>query len=568
VLGRNTETLRGNLHPKNTIGVRARLTGFPDERQAMKILTAEEMRAADRATIEHHGIPSTHLMTHAGTAVAQFILAEFSHAKRIVAVCGKGNNGGDGLMAAAALAKAGRDARIFLLGAREELKGDPQAMLHKAQPGVPVTEVLSEADLHTSAIAKLLAEADVILDAMVGTGFKPPLRGLAAAVRDMLQTMPTPIVAVDLPSGWDADSQQYEVEGALRADAVVTFTAPKLAHAFGNLTGSATKPIVIAPIGSPDEAIVSAQKLRWTGSAKRITERPRRADDNKGRHGHVAIFAGSHGQSGAPSMASLAALRAGAGLVTAAVPVSILNNVALVAPELMTTPLPEDAQGQLDPSFFGDPLDAVLERKTVLAAGPGLGQSEGAAALVHALLERSDVPLVLDADALNILAKNMPRFRDRPNRNDTRIVLTPHPGEMGRLVGLSTQDVQNDRIGLARRFAAEYGVTLVLKGWRTLVAHPDGTVAVNTTGNPGLAKGGSGDMLTGLVAAMIAQYPDELERAVEAAVYLHGLAADIAVRAQDEHTLLVTDVIASLWKAFRFRAEDKHGYVWWEGLPT
>ncbi len=525
------------------------------------------MRATDQATIARGDIASTHLMTHAGTAVAQFVLAEYPQAKRIVAVCGKGNNGGDGLMAAAALAQAGRAAHVLLLGSRRELKGDPQAMLHKAQPAVHVTEVMSEADLHTAAVAKLLAEADLLLDAMVGTGFKPPLRGLAAAVRDMLQSMPTPMIAVDLPSGWDADSQQYEMEGALRADAVVTFTAPKLAHAFGNLTGSAIKPIVVAPIGSPDDAVVSKQRLRWTGSAKSLTERPRRADDNKGRHGHVAIFAGSHGKSGAPSMSSLAALRAGAGLVTTAVPVSILNNVALIAPELMTTPLPEDAQGQLDPGFFGDPLDAVLEKKTVIAAGPGLGQGDGAEALVQALLERSAVPLVLDADALNILSQNMPRFRDR-DRTDRRIVLTPHPGEMGRLAGISTAEVQKDRIGLARRFAAEYGVTLVLKGWRTLVAHPDGMVAVNTTGNPGLAKGGSGDMLTGLVAAMIAQYPEELERAVEAAVYLHGLAADIAVREQDEHTLLVTDVIASLWKAFRFRSTDKHGYVWWEGLPT
>jgi hydroxyethylthiazole kinase-like uncharacterized protein yjeF len=533
----------------------------------MKILTAEEMRATDQATIERYGIASTQLMTQAGSAVAQFVLAEFPAAARIVAVCGKGNNGGDGIMAAAALVQAGRSAHVLLLGKREELQGDPEAMLHKAQPQVSITELQSEADLHTTAVAALLAEADLILDAMVGTGFKPPLRGLAAALRDMLHAMPTPMVAVDLPSGWDADSQQYEIEGALRADAVVTFTAPKVAHAFGNLTGSATKPIVVASIGSPDEAIVSTQRLRWTGSAKRITETPRRADDNKGRHGHVAIFAGSHGKSGAPSMASLAALRAGAGLVTAAVPVSILNNVALIAPELMTTPLPEDAQGQLDPSFFGDPLHAVLEKKSVIAAGPGLGQSEGAEALVQALLERAEVPLVLDADALNILAKDMARLRDRPNTDTARLVLTPHPGEMGRLAGISIAEVQKDRIGLARRFAAEYGITLVLKGWRTLVAHPDGTVAVNTTGNPGLAKGGSGDMLTGLVAAMVAQYPNELERAVEAAVYLHGLAADIAVREQDEHTLLVTDVIASLWKAFRFRTEDKHGYVWWEGLP-
>ena len=535
----------------------------------MKILTAAEMRETDRLTSETYGLSSEALMTHAGKAAARFVLQQYPHAHRVVVLCGKGNNGGDGLMAAAELASAGCEAHVLLLGLEDELKGDPLAMLRRAQPKVRLTEIPNEAELHTASIAKLFTEADLILDAMVGTGFKPPLRGVAAAIRALVQPMPTPIVAIDLPSGWDADSMDYAVEGALRADAVVTFTAPKLAHAFGNLTGSATGAIVIAAIGSPDEAILSTQQLRWTGAAKRIAEKPRQADDNKGRHGHVVLFAGSHGKSGAPSMASLAAMRAGAGLVTSAVPASILNNVALVAPELMTTPMPENAQGQLDESFLGDPLTGLLKKKTVIACGPGLGESESAAALVHALLDRAEVPMVLDADALNILSRDMTRLRDRPGRNAAHaVVLTPHPGEMARLAGLSIPEVQKDRLGLARRFAAEYGVTLVLKGWRTLVAHPDGTVAVNTTGNPGLAKGGSGDMLTGIVAALVAQYPTQHEEAVEAAVYLHGLAADFAVREQDEHTLLVTDVIAHLWKAFRYRSATKDGYVWWEGLPT
>jgi hydroxyethylthiazole kinase-like uncharacterized protein yjeF len=537
----------------------------------MKILTAAEMRETDRVTHELYGVPMLHLAAHAGAAVARFVLAEFPEARRIVAICGKGNNGGDGFLACSALAKAGREPQVLLLGRRDELTGDPLEMYRRSQPRVPVTEITSESQLSEPALARLFVEADLILDAMVGTGFNPPLKGMAAKLRDLIQPMPTPVVAIDLPSGWDADSTAYEVDGVVRADAVVTFTSPKLAHAFGNLTGSATKPIVIAEIGSPEEAIVSTQNLRWTGSAKRITEKPRQADDNKGRHGHVVLFAGTHGKAGAPSMASLAALRAGAGLVTAAVPASILNTVALVAPELMTAPLPEDAHGQMDTSFFGEPLDLLLKKKTVIAAGPGLGEGEQAVGLVHALLERAgtegDVPLVLDADALNILAKDMHRLRDRPHRDTQRVVLTPHPGEMARLAGLSIAEVQKDRIGLARRFAAEYNVTLVLKGWRTLIAHPGGMVAVNTTGNPGLAKGGSGDMLTGLVAAVIAQYPEQLEEAVEAAVYLHGLAADFAVREQDEHTLLVTDVLANLWRAFRYRSRGKDGYVWWEGLP-
>ena len=533
----------------------------------MKILTAAEMRKTDRVTSETYGVSSTQLMVNAGEAVARFVLSEYAAARRIVAVCGKGNNGGDGLMAAGALAKAGRGCAVLLLGRHEDLKGDPVEMRRRAQPSVPIHEIVEERDLDVASVAALLAEADLILDAMLGTGFKPPLRGLAAAVRDRIARLQTPVIAIDLPSGWDADSTEYRLDGAVRADAVVTFTAPKLAHASGNLTGSATKPVVVAPIGSPEEAIQSAQNLRWAGAAKRLVEAPREADDNKGRHGHVAIFAGSHGKSGAPSMASLAALRAGAGLVTTAVPASILNNVALVAPELMTTALPETDGGELDTNFFGEKLEKFLEKKTVIAAGPGLGETDAAAALVYALLEKTQAPLVLDADALNILSKDMGRLRDRPLRDSRAVVLTPHPGEMSRLAGMGTKEVQADRLGLARRFAAEYGVTLVLKGWRTLIAHPDGTVAVNTTGNPGMAKGGSGDMLTGIVAAMVAQHPDHLEEAVEAAVYLHGLAADFAVRGQDEHTLLVTDVLASLWKAFRFRAATKDGYVWLQGLP-
>lgn len=540
----------------------------------MKILTAAEMRAVDALTTERYGISQTSLMTHAGEAVASFILAEFPDAREIVLLCGKGNNGGDGLMAASRLVDAGLKPRVLLLGREEELKGDPLEMLRKMQPRVPLTEIVSDADLGAEDVAQLFAKADLIVDALVGTGFKPPLRGLAVRLRDMVQPMPTPIVAVDLPSGWDADSFEYRVEGAMRADAVVTFTSPKIAHAFGNLTGVASGPIVIAPIGSPEDAVISSSGMQWTGAAKSMTEKPREADDNKGRHGHVVLFAGSHGKAGAPSMASLAALRAGAGLVSAAVPETILGTVAGYAPELMTIPLKEGDQGDVDAGALlngrdggQSPLDAILEKKTVVAAGPGLGETDGAAALVDALLERVAVPLILDADALNILSRDMNRLRNRPNRGKSPVILTPHPGEMSRLAGISTKEVQADRIELARRFAAEYEVILVLKGWRTLVAHPDGTVAVNTTGNPGMAKGGSGDMLTGIVAAMVAQYAEHAGRAVEAAVYLHGLAADIAVRDQDEHTLLVTDVLSSLWRAFRFHPQDPRGYVWWEGLP-
>ncbi|HLY66525.1 MAG TPA: NAD(P)H-hydrate dehydratase, partial [Chloroflexota bacterium] len=343
----------------------------------------------------------------------------------------------------------------------------------------------------------------------------------------------------------------------------VTFTAPKLAHVSGNLTGNATGAIVVAPIGSPDEAVESNTGLTWSGAAKSITETPRTPDANKGLYGHVLVLAGSRGKSGAAAMASLAALRTGAGLVTAAVPHSILPSVAAITPELMTLPLAEGSAGEIDPSNL-DPenLKKLLARATVIAIGPGMGME--AEAFVLGLIQKTDLPIVIDADALNILASHP----DRIDGSGRTMVLTPHPGEMARLAGISTKQVQASRENLARDFAKRHNVTLVLKGWRTLIAHPDGRIAVNMTGNPGMAKGGSGDILTGVIAAMLAQYPGQPDQAVEAAAYLHGLAADFALREQDEHTLLATDTVSHLFRAFRFRPQDEAGYVWLQGLPS
>ncbi|MGC2164285.1 MAG: NAD(P)H-hydrate dehydratase [Silvibacterium sp.] len=525
----------------------------------MLILTAEEMRAADRATTERFGTASMDLMRHAGETVARFVGREFSQCQRITVLCGKGNNGGDGFVAARALAGMGKEVGVLLLGSPGELKGDAKAAFEEMRIAPVIAS--DEAALDSSEARALLENADLLLDAVVGTGFQPPLRGVATALRDRVNALAMPVVAVDLPSGWDADSREFSVEGAYRADAVVTFTAPKLAHAYGNLTGSVYGPIVVAPIGSPDEAVQSNLKLTWAGASMAVAQKARSADSNKGMYGHVLVVGGAKGKSGAPSMSSLAALRAGAGLVTAAVSESILPIVARVTPELMTIPLKEDPSGEIDAAVID--FAELLEKKTVLAIGPGLGQKPAAEKFLLELLERASVPMVLDADALNILAKHPKRI----DGSGKTLVLTPHPGEMARLAGMSTKEVQANRELLAREFAVKHKLTLVLKGWRTLVAHPDGTIAVNTTGNPGMAKGGSGDILTGIVAAMVAQYPNRLGDAVNAAVYLHGLAADFAVREQDEHTLLATDTIAHLWRAFRFRAQDAAGYVWLQGQP-
>jgi NAD(P)H-hydrate epimerase len=387
------------------------------------------------------------------------------------------------------------------------------------------------------------------------------MRGLAVAGRKILERYAkTPVVAVDLPSGWDADSREFFSSEAYRADAVVTFTAPKLAHVSGMLTRG---PIVVAPIGSPPEAVESATGLTWAGTSKVIADHPRSPNSNKGQFGHVLVIGGARGKSGAPSMSSVAALRTGAGLVTAAVAQSILPTVAAVTPELMTVALLEGDKGEisrrnLEPDF----LDPVLEKKSVIAIGPGMGQEEEAVEFFLGLLERTKVPMVIDADALNALAANPGHLSGRGRL----LVLTPHPGEMARLAGMSIPEVEADREGIARDFATRHAVTLVLKGWRTIIAHPDGRIAINTTGNPGMAKGGSGDILTGIVAAMVGQYPQQPAEAVEAAVYLHGLAADFAVRGQDQHTLLALDTVSHLYEAFRFGAEDSGGYVWLQGI--
>ena len=295
-----------------------------------------------------------------------------------------------------------------------------------------------------------------------------------------------------------------------------------------------------------------------------MAEAPRPAESNKGKYGHVLVIAGSYGKSGAAAMSSLAALRAGAGLVTAAVPQPILESVARITPELMTLPLRAGGHGEISSSNLDrEALHELLEKKTVLAIGPGLGQHPETEKFLLSLLDATDLPVILDADALNMLA----RHREKITGGGRVMVLTPHPGEMARLAGLSIQEVQANREALARDFAAKHQVTLVLKGWRTLIAHPDKCIAINTTGNPGMAKGGSGDILTGILAAMVAQYPQTVAEAVNAGVYLHGLAADLAVREQDEHTLLATDTVAHLSRAFRFRAEDKGGYLWIQGLP-
>jgi ADP-dependent NAD(P)H-hydrate dehydratase / NAD(P)H-hydrate epimerase len=540
----------------------------------MKILTAAEMGSADRRTAEEFGVPLGDLMESAGGAVAGFCLRLYWAASVVTVLCGKGNNGGDGFVAARVLAGAGWTVRVLLLGRMDEVKGEAAVALRRLRgeaSDVVLREVIDEDGLKEC--GDVLGDAELLIDAVVGTGFKPPLRGLAAGLREMVEGLDVPVVAVDVPSGWDSDSMGETAEGAYRADAVVTFTAPKMAHVFGHLTRETFGPVVVAGIGSPDVAVVSSSGLTWTGSSKAVAEQPRGVNSNKGKFGHVLVVGGSWGKAGAPAMASLAALRTGAGLVTAAVPERIVGIVAGVAPELMVAPLEESGRASHDaPGFVADGIsleslegkrfEGLMKGIKVVAVGPGLGTEGDASEFARRLVAKTTVPMVIDADALNAF-EGKAELLDGTGRV---MVLTPHPGEMARLAGMTVKEVEADRIGLARRFAVEHKLTLVLKGWRTLVAHPDGSVGVNTTGNPSMAKGGSGDILTGIVAGMLAQFPDDVAGAVEAAVYLHGLSGDFAAHAMDEHTVLATDTVTHLSDAFRYRVRDEGGLDWICGL--
>ncbi len=540
---------------------------------AMHVLSAAEMQVCDRATTERFGIPSIELMRTASAAVASFALAHFAGARRVTVLCGRGNNGGDGMMAARLLADAGLDLTTLLLGDPEQLSGDSLAAWNELNAGGK-SKVRVVRDARELAGLQDALGADLIVDAVLGTGFKPPMKGLALAACEWLQQSRAPILAVDLPSGWPADEKSAAVAGPVfPADAVVTFTAPKCAHVFGQLTRTWYQPVVVAPIGSPEAAIVSKLKLSWAGASMELAQKPRAAASNKGNFGHVLVVGGSFGsaggKAGAPAMTALAALRAGAGLVTAAVPAPALPAVSSFAPELMTLPLAATRPGEIAAkNLEKKQMAKLLGGKTVLAIGPGLGQGTETAKFVAGMLAATKIPAVIDADALNILA-GKPALIRKLAKGRT-VVLTPHPGEMARLACTTVAKIQANRLEAARDYAQGMGVTLVLKGARTLIAHPDGRVAVNTSGNPGMAKGGSGDLLTGLIAGLLAQYADDPARAVEAAVYLHGIAANLAVREGDEHTLLATDCLAQLARAFQsreynFEVDGKTGYVWLQG---
>jgi NAD(P)H-hydrate epimerase len=468
----------------------------------MKVLTSAEMREVDRRTIEQ-GISGEILMENAAHRVVELLVARFSplSEQRIVILCGKGNNGGDGLAIA-------------------------RILRSRFSPAV-----LDVVKTEGGQITPAMQNATLVIDALLGTGLAGPARGTALHfIRAINTGFPlAKVVAVDIPSGMSSDSGMSEGEIA-RADYTVTFTAPKVGHVLPpncDRLGEFT----VGQIGSPPKLYANAKLHLAEPADFRHLLKPRERDSNKGKYGHVLVVGGAQGKSGAAEMAGLAALRMGAGLVTVASSAERLYTL-----ELMTDSLPQSY----------DALLRTAKRATLLAVGPGLGTEPHFVEMARRTIADADYPAVYDADGLNAISG----FDWKAPEGALRI-LTPHPGEMSRLAQKSVADVQADRLSTALTYAAAHNCILVLKGHRTVIALPDGRAWINPTGSPALAKGGTGDILTGLIAGMAAQFPSDANNAVIAAVYLHGLAGELAEAALTDKCVLATDLLSYVPEATR-----------------
>ena len=488
----------------------------------MKIATVNEMRDIDKATVTQFGLPEVVLMENAGRAVADKaaqLLGEPRN-KRVFFVCGGGNNGGDGYVAARWLHNRGARVKLFLAVSRDQVRGNAAIHLEAAlRMGVDYIDLTDPRGMEKALIT--ISFADLVVDALLGTGFRGEMSEIYQECIDLMNGAGPKILAVDIPSGVDADTGMVPGTAA-QACCTVTFGLPKPGLLLYPGAGCAGE-VEVAPIGIPLE-LLNAPAIRQTllTSSHVSSLLPRRlADSHKGKFGHVLVVAGSRGLSGAAFLASQGALRTGAGLVTVAAPESIYAVMEMKTTEAMTLELPETLAGGLG----ADAVRLVREfsaRASVVLVGPGLGRDGQTMEAVREIIQTVDRPLVLDADALFALAGHIELLA----ATEVLAVLTPHPGEMSRLTGLSVQQIQSDRIGAARRAAIEWGNIVVLKGSRTVVAFPDGEIYVNPTGNAGMATGGTGDVLSGVIAGLIAQGLSSHDAAV-VGVYLHGLAGDM-----------------------------------------
>jgi hydroxyethylthiazole kinase-like uncharacterized protein yjeF len=517
----------------------------------MKILTSKQMKEIDRKAIEEIGILGPILMENAGLRIFNKIMEKFPEPGRekIVIIAGRGNNGGDGFAVARHLFNRGAKPEVLLLASKNEVKGDAAVNLNIAENiGIKIDEVISQRDLNIQKGKILLAS--LVVDAIFGTGLTKPAEGFYAQVIELINRSKAYKVAVDIPSGLSSDTFQV-IGPCVKADLTVTLAAAKIAHVFPPAEDFVGE-LEVADISVPS-FLFEDESLKLELVEKETVQpyfKKRKRDAHKGTYGHLFILSGSLGKTGAAVMAGKAALKMGAGLVTVGTPRSCLPVVARSMVELMTEALPETSEKTLSSEALNEILN-LLKGKDALMIGPGISTHPSTAELVLSLLPKVNVPMVIDADALNILASKPEIIKSLRKP----AVLTPHPGEFARLLNISTKEVVEKKLELVPQFAAEYGVYLVLKSYRTLTATPDGKVYVNPTGNPGMATAGSGDVLSGMIASMIIQEKNLLE-AVLAAVYIHGLSGDLGVEKFGEKPLVAGDIIRYLPKGIKLLNRD------------
>lgn len=510
----------------------------------MKVVTAHQMRELDRRTIHEAGVPGQTLMERAGSGVVSAMEKTFDplKGKTVTVFCGKGNNGGDGFVVARLLRRRGSAVRVCLLARTRDLKGDAKLMYQRFVKGAGRSSVLSPPS--PDSMHQLVRQSHILVDALLGTGTSSPVTGLYHEAIHAMNASETPTVAVDLPSGIDADTGAT-LATAVHADLTVTFGNPKLGLFLGAGIDHAGH-LHCVDIGIPTQYVEDLHLPvdLLTPSAIRPWLPKRPASAHKGTFGHAGIIAGSSGKSGAAALAAKAALRAGAGLVTVATPSSVQASVASGIPEVMTVPLPETADQTLSRQALS-PLQTFVQSRNAIGMGPGLSTHVETAEVIRSLIARCESPLVIDADALNALAGHASLLHSGP----LSTIVTPHPGEMARLLGDSTAaTVNGNRLGIAQDFARTHSSIVVLKGARTIIAHPHGPTAITPTGNPGMATAGTGDVLTGILTGLLAQGVSPWETA-QSGVYLHGLAGDLAAQAYGYPSLMAGDLVAYLPQA-------------------
>lgn len=507
----------------------------------MYLVTAAEMREMDHRTIDSFGIPGRVLMENAGRGATRVFMEKFYHrpGQKVGIMAGRGNNGGDGFVVARYLAQQGIPVAVYLLAEKTTVAGDAAANLALLPSlGIPLTEIPDETAF--SEHCHTMERIDIWVDAILGTGLKSNVKGYFKRIIDFMNNSTKPVFAVDIPSGLNSDTGQ-PCGVCIKARATATFGFAKTGHLVypgADYTGD----LEIIDIGIPHSIAQTVNPKQFVLKEKNVRDliMPRSADSHKGQTGHLLVIAGSPGKTGAAAMSAVSALRSGAGLVTLGIAESLNTVLETQVLEAMTHPLPETQAGILGPAASDLIMDLMAD-KNCLALGPGLGQAAETHEVVINIIKNSEIPLVIDADGLNILSANVPVLHECK----APVILTPHPGEMTRLLNTTVVNVQQDRIAAARNFAQRYGVHMVLKGAGTVIALPDGNVYINTTGNAGMASGGMGDVLTGVIAGLICQGYSAAE-AARLGVYLHGAAADTLAEKIGPVGYLASEVMNSI----------------------